>query len=353
MEDTSYIIDKILNEEKHEYSINAENYFDTTEEDYTSFDSYSWSKGKGYNCPNFPIFNEKMEGLEDGLYLFAAESNMGKSALMSNLIWDYCTNPNNNLFGIYFALDDTKNEMIPRLVSMLELIPISVCSKPSRYQEKIDNGEENSSVYKEWLQKREHGLQTLKELKNRFKLEDAEKLDCGEKILDYCKKLKDFLQGYDSNTNLIIGIDSLFDLNFTSKNFKSDKEKNEYIAQEIKRWAKVEIKAPIFGTIHLRKIDKRRADISDVKESGRYVYDASVVFLLHNDVSRNGQNAIIYNTSPDVEEFLPVIEIQWAKNKKSSFKGITYCNLISNYSKVTECTIEQMNRFNNLRFSSK
>lgn len=348
---TKFKIDELT--ENNPYSIKAEDYFNTSEEEYNSFNTQSWNKGKGYSCPNFPIFDEKMEGLEDGLYLFAAESNMGKSALMSNLLFDYCTNEDNNLFGIYFSLDDTKNEMIPRLISMLELIPISVCSKPKRYQDAIDNGEENSSTYREWLEKREHGLQRLKDLKNKFKIEDAEKLDCGEKILDYCKKLKDYLKGYDPNANLIIAIDSLFDLNFPSKNFKSDKEKNEFIAQEIKRWAKTEIKAPIFGTIHLRKIDKRRADISDVKESGRYVYDASVVFLLHNDVSRNGQNASIYNTSPDTEEFLPIIEIQWAKNKKSSFKGITYCNLIPNFSKVTECTLEQMQRFNNLRYSSK
>lgn len=351
MLNNNYKIDEI--EKENPYIVTVEDYYKSSLNDYDSFDKYSWNKGKGYNCPNFPIFDEKMEGLEDGLYLFAAESNMGKSAFMSNLLWDYCTNPDNNLFGVYFALDDTKQEMIPRLISMLELIPISIASKPSRYKEKIDLCEEGSSIYQEMLDKREHGLNTLKELNTRFKLEDSEKLDCGEKILDYCKKLKEYLKGYDPKTNLIIGIDSLFDLNFPSQKFKTDKEKNEYIAQEIKRWAKTEIKAPIFGTIHLRKIDKRRADISDVKESGRYIYDASVVFLLHNDVSRNGQNASIYYTQPNCDEFLPIIELQWAKNKKSSFKGITYYHLISNYSKVIECTEEEMKRFNNLRFSSK
>ena len=288
MLNNNYKIDEI--EKENPYIVTVEDYYKSSLNDYDSFDKYSWNKGKGYSCPNFPIFDEKTEGLEDGLYLFAAESNMGKSAFMSNLLWDYCTNPDNNLFGVYFALDDTKQEMIPRLISMLELIPISIASKPSRYKEKIDLCEEGSSIYQEMLDKREHGLKTLKELNTRFKLEDSEKLDCGEKILDYCKKLKEYLKGYDPKTNLIIGIDSLFDLNFPSQKFKTDKEKNEYIAQEIKRWAKTEIKAPIFGTIHLRKIDKRRAENDDKAVAANIIGDVKgkTALIFDDEVSTAG-----------------------------------------------------------------
>lgn len=98
---------------------------------------------------------------------------------------------------------------------------------------------------------------------------------------------------------------------------------------------------------------RRRPNIADVKESGRYVYEASAVFVVHNDVSRNGQCASIYYTEPDSSEMLPIIEIQWAKNKKSSFKGRTYCHFVPNFSKVIECTQEETDRFNNLIYSSK
>ena len=48
------------------------------------------------------MFNDKMEGLEAGLYLFAGESNTGKTCLLTNLLWDYCMNETNKLFGVYF-----------------------------------------------------------------------------------------------------------------------------------------------------------------------------------------------------------------------------------------------------------
>ncbi len=352
MQQDDYLLEEP--EKSNPYEVPFEDFFNTTIEQYDDFDTKAWAKGNGYSCPNFPMFDQKMEGLEKGMYLFAAESNCGKSALMANLLWDYCTNPDNNLFGIYFALDDTREEIIPRIIAMNELIPISVAAKPQRYQNKIDNNEEGSSTYIEWLSKRQHGLDILKSMNKCFKIEDGERIDCGEKVLDYCKKLQDYVKGQDPNANIIVAIDSLFDLRFPSQRFRAgdDKPLNDYIAHEVKRWAKDILEVPIFGSVHLKKIDqKRRPNIADVKESGRYVYEASVVFIAHNDVGRSGQSASIYYTEPDKDEFMPVIELQWAKNKKSSFKGRTYYKFAPNYSKVVECTPEETDRFNSLLYS--
>lgn len=356
MEEKRFNIDDFLQEENNRYTVQNEDFFATSLDKYNEFDNKAWNKGEGYICPNFPIFNEKMEGLEAGLYLFAGESNTGKTCLLTNLLWDYCMHEPNKLFGIYFSLDDSTEEVIPRIISMNKLIPISVNSKPQRYQNKIDNGEENASIYQEWLSKRKEGLELLRNTCNKFKIEDGTKITCGEQLLDYCQKLQDYIKGLDKDANIIIGIDSLSDLTFPSKNFRSEDSKslNDYIAKQVKRWAVEILKVPIFGSVHLRKVDqRRRPNIADVKESGRYVYEASTVFIVHNDVSRNGQSASIYYTTPESSEMLPIIEIQWAKNKKSSFKGRTYCHFVPNYSKVTECVKEENSRFDNLIYSSK
>lgn len=349
-------IDDYLQEENRKYTVSAEDFFAASLAQYDNFDNKAWSKGEGYTCPNFPMFNDKMEGLEAGLYLFAGESNTGKTCLLTNLLWDYCMNETNKLFGVYFSLDDSIEEVIPRIISMNKLIPISVSSKPYRYQKRIDAGEENTSIYQEWLQKRTEGLELLRSVNNKFKIEDGTKITCAEQLLDYCQKLQDYIKGLDEEANMIIGIDSLSDLTFPSQNFRSgdDKSLNDYIAKQVKKWAVEILKVPIFGSVHLRKVDqRRRPNIADVKESGRYVYEASAVFVVHNDVSRNGQCASIYYTEPDSSEMLPIIEIQWAKNKKSSFKGRTYCHFVPNFSKVIECTQEETDRFNNLIYSSK
>ena len=334
-------------------SVEMEDFFNTTEAQYDEFDEASRKKGKGYVCPNFPLFDKHMEGLESGFYLFAGESNGGKSAILTNLMFDYCTHEDNNLFGIYFALDDTKNVLIPRLIAMHEHIPISVASKPVRYEELIDEGAEGSSTYAEQLEKRKHGLEYLKSLNKHFKIEDAIKITCGEQIVDYLKKLKTYLATEAPDMKIICAIDSVSDIQFEDPNFQrmSDKQKGDYIAINVKDWS-VQLDIPIFGSIHLKKIEQnRRPTVSDIRDSGRYIYEADWIGLVHNDVSKNKQGATIYVSDMNTGEKLPVIELNWAKNKKSSYKGMTYHTFVPNFSLVQECNEEISERFNSLLYT--
>ena len=157
----------------------------------------------------------------------------------------------------------------------------------------------------------------------------------------------------DGNKDIIVAIDSLSDISFDSQNFRGEKELNDHIAKEVKRWAAHELKVPIFGSLHLRKLNtNRRPTPDDLKESGRYHYEASAVFLLHNDVGKNKQSANIYFNDEASEEKLPIIEIDWAKNKKSSYKGRTYCYFTPDQSKISECSSELMRRYDCLIYES-
>ena len=337
--------------EQDPYEVADEDFFETTIDAIDKFDEKAWAKGKGYEAPNFPIFSEYMEGLDEGFFMFAGESNAGKSAVMLNILYDFATYEPNNLFGIYFSLDDTNNEIIPRLIAMNEMIPISVGAKPQRYQEIVDDRptEDEGLIAADYLRKRQEGIQHLKDIRDRFKVVDGTTITCGEQILNYCIKLKSYIQAKNPDANIIVGIDSLSDMVFPSQNFggsNRDKQLNDYIAKEVKRWAVEVLNCPIFGSLHLKKFEgTRRPAVSDVKESGRYIYEASLLFLVHNDVSKNRENATIFDRTEASEYKQPVIELDWAKNKKSSYKGITYYHFTTNYSKVTECSKEQMDRF--------
>ena len=273
------------------------------------------------------------------------------TALALTLMMDYCLNPSNKLYGIYFSLDDVKEEVIPRVIASKEIIPISVAAKPARYQKIIDEAGEDSPRYEEMLEKRNQGLEYLKNQKSRFRIVDGTKIENGEQILDFCIKAQAYVKSIDPDNNIIVCIDSLMDIRWATKNFQTEKQVNDYVAKEVKRWAAEILKVPIFGTLHLRKIEQnRRPNIGDVKESGRYAYEASTLFVVHNDMSRNKQNSAIFSVTPDNEK-IPIIEIDWAKNKKSSFKGRTFCNFHTNYSRVTECSEEASQRFIDLIFS--
>ena len=346
-------IDELIEEEESGLTVPAEDFYETTAGEYDEFDEAAWHKGTGYTCPSFPLFDQYMEGLESGLFMFAGESNGGKTALMLQLLFDYCTHSDNKLFGIFFSLDDTKKEIIPRLIASKEMIPISVCSKPQRYRDAIDRGDEGSTGYEELLRKRQEGLDYLKSLNRSFKIKDGTQITSGEQILDCCKKLQMYVKSFDPDANIIVGIDSLSDITFAGKNFKSDKELNDHIAKQVKKWAVEVLDVPIFGSLHLKKIEQnRRPVIGDVKESGRYAYEASALFLVHNDVNKNKQSATIYSSGEEDSEKMPVIELDWAKNKKSSYKGRTYHYFTPNYSRVTECSIEAMKRFDALIYTN-
>lgn len=338
-------------------SINKENiiikdFMESTLEDLEAFETNSWSKGDGYSFPKFPMMTQHLEGLDEGLYLVAGESNTGKSALMMNMVYDLCTNPNNKLFGIYYSLDDTKYDIIPRIVAMDQSIPIGVVSKPQRYQNLIDNAEENSSTFISYLEKRKLGLEKLKDQKNCFKIEDGSRIKSAEDMFQHMKQLQLYVKAIDPEMNIVVAIDAVDDIRFASKHFGSTTDRHAEIARTIKEWS-TELHIPIFGSRHLSKLrQNRRPTLDDLKDSNEYVYEASVVWLVHNDVSKNKQGAQIYYQPENGTEKLPVLEIDWAKNKKSSFKGRTYAYFIPNFSKATECKENETKRYDSIVYSS-
>jgi replicative DNA helicase len=342
--------------ENKDTDVQLKDYYESARLSYDTFNTYAYDTGKGYSCPDFPFFDEKMEGLLPGLYLFAARSNCGKTALMTNLMWSYCTNEENHLFGIYYSLDDSRNDVIPRMMSMLQKIPISVCSKPQRYLDTIeelkdktdDESIQKRETYLEYVDKRNLALQQLKDNNQRFYIVDNQEINSFEKLIEHAKMVQTYVKSIDPKNDIIIGIDSVFDLTFVSKHFHSKDEESREISSRLKRLSE-DLEIVIFGSCHLKKSntkEKTRPIQDDLKDSGRFQYDAQAIFLLHNDVSENKQCAkIYYGTSPDVQ---PIIEINWSKNKRSSYKGMSYCYFQPDYSYVQECTLEDIRRYNML-----
>ena len=365
---------------------------------YDAFNANSWKKGLGWRMSPgaFPNFDAKMEGLESGLFLFAAEPNIGKSALLLELALQYAANPDNKLFCLYISLDDTVDKLIPRLLASHASLaigdntgaPIDLFSKPSRYVEKLETADPDSDmarIYYSYLYEdislggainpdyigvkpesleqfpdsvRTKAYKWLHSTEDYFMIVDGTTVSNGEQLIDCCKKVQQYVREVmaDPEYNIIVAIDSLSDIQWENKRLNNDKELNDYTSKKIKQLAVEELKCAIFGSIHLRKIDqKKRPTIADVKESGRWAYEANVVFVLHNDVARNGEMAAICGRDlDDPEGFkLPVIEIRWAKNKQSSFKGYTFCYFKTNFSKVWEVTEESdITRFTGLLYST-
>lgn len=359
IDDDIYNIEKALIEDEEVESsdqVIMEDFSKTTLSDYDYFDERCWNKGDGYKIPGFPEMEAKLEGAEAGLYLFAGESNSGKSALMMSILKDMCTHRPNKLFGIYYSLDDSKHEIIPRIIAMEQSIPISVASKPKRYENMMANCDnDNIALFDSYLKKRQKGLEKLKSEVDIFKIEDAGKIKNSTDLRNHAIKLQTYVKSIDPEMNIIIAIDAINDIHLDPKIFGRLQGNDEM--KEIAKFAKdlaVDLDCIIFSSSHLRKLNgNRRPTVDDLKEANTLLYEASVVWLVYNDVSKNKGGAKIYWSDKDADNNMgAVIEIDWGKNKKSSFKGRTFCMFMPYYSKCKEGSKEDMDRWEALIYQN-
>ena len=327
-----------------------EDFFGTTLNDYDEFDERCWNKGDGYKMPGYPQMENHLEGVETGLYLFAGESNSGKSALMMNITKDMCSYRPNKLFGVYYSLDDSKQEIIPRIIAMEQQIPIAAASKPKRFENMIaDCDNDNAALYSSYLEKRLFGLDKLKKESNLFKVEDSTKIKNSTDLKNHMIKLQTFVKSIDPEMNIIVAIDSINDVRPDPKEFgkiDSSTKKIEEVSKFIKQLT-VDLDIMIFASTHLRKLNgNRRPTTDDLKESNTLLFEASVVWLIFNDVSKNKGGADIYWNDSNVEGNKgAIIEIDWGKNKKSSYKGRTFTKFMPNFSLCKECSKDDGNRY--------
>ena len=333
-------------------TVSMEDFFQTTKDDYDDFDAYCYRKGDGYKIPTFPSMEKYLEGVESGLYLLAAESNCGKTGLMLNILESLTSYAPNKLFGIYFSLDDARNEIIPRVIAMNQEIPIAVAGKPRRFENLLEKSDPaTASLIQAQLEKRKKGLQHLKDISDRFKIEDGDKIKNSSDIEKYIANVQTYVKSIDPEMNVAVVIDALNDVVLDKEVFgRVDKE--DRVAEASKFLKATTKKFDIFmlSSCHLRKLNgNRRPTVDDLREANTVLYEASVVWLLFNDVSKNSANSKIFFDDPDADGRLgAVIEMDWGKNKKSSFKGRTFFKFKPNFSKLVECGIEESKRFESL-----
>lgn len=334
-----------------------EDFVGTTLHDYEEFDERCWNKGDGYKLPGYPLIEEYLEGIESGLYLFAGESNSGKSACMMNVLKDMCSYRPNKLFGIYYSLDDSKQEIIPRIIAMEQQIPISVASKPKRYEnmkEQCDN--DNVALYDMYLEKRQKGLDKLRAEADIFKIEDTTKIKNSTDLQEHMIKMQTYVRSIDPEMNIVVAIDAINDIKLDEKVFGRGLTSTKQI-EEISKFVKdltTELDIIILSSTHLRKLNgNRRPTLDDLKEANTLVYEASVVWLVYNDVSKNKAAAKISWNDKDAEGNLgAIIELDWAKNKKSSYKGRTFNMFKPYFSLCKECPKDDCKRYDAFIYQS-
>ena len=325
----------------------AVDYFNCLADCIDEFDDKAWNKKEGYKTPKFPSLTEGLEGWDSGLYIFAGLANHGKTAAMINILEDMVTCEENKLFGVYYSLDDNKNKVIPRIVAMRESLPISLIAKPGRYQKMVDEHHPDAVHIAQLLDKRREGIENLKAQSNKMMVLDSQDIKSDKDLKQSIYQIYNYIKSMDEEANIVVAVDGLKDINFTEMNL-SENEKVDQASRFLKDIS-VELDIIVMSTMHLRKLNgNRRPTTEDLKDSNRLEYESDVIFLVYNDVSRNKDAAKIYSRVNDDSPKQPILELDWAKNKISSYKGRTFCYFSPEYSKSIECVEDDARRFNAL-----
>lgn len=300
-------------------------------------DDYSWNRdARGGLATGFPLFEEAIEGgVQSALYLIAAAPNVGKSAWLAQLL-KQISRLNDNVHVAYHSLDDSENELTPRIIACEQQITIAQAKNPARFMDKPDI-----------IAKRNEGIKDLYRNAHKFSIWDS---NDGTSVESVEQRIKELKMTLPEGTKIVLGIDSIYDLTVESKQLQ-DKALYEYVAKTVKGWVTA-YDVAIFATAHLKKNGGRRPVNEDLKENNRLEYEANFIALLYNEVGVKEEGAQVYWLDEDGESKMPVIEFRVGKNKLGSFKGTRFYEFMPNYSYCIEAPIESCRRYASLVYQS-
>jgi replicative DNA helicase len=261
----------------------------------------------GHPLSTFKKIAEYTDGIQPGFYIVAAEANVGKTAFITNLCLDLLeTNP--DIQVIYFSLDDSTRSTINRLLSIKTHCPLNSLRREINDQTLAAMVDQGRSELIDLAQKERIQF---------YDLGDVTKIEEVESIISNNK-----------HPQKVVFIDGVYNLQVGSS--ETIRVENIKRAQTIKEIVDKN-KLPLIATGELRKKSKddskdKKPTLHDLNETGKYSYNANVVWLLSFKNADKNEKSII-------------VELEFAKNKLSDFKGSIDLNFIREKGIIKEASL--------------
>ena len=285
----------------------------------------------------FPIFDEKMDGLQTGLVLVTGKWNTGKSALLQSFIINTLRDPTN--YVLYFSIDDPViGTTIPRFVANLSCIPINYVRNPLN---RIDKNETLDDTEKtEFKGRRNTAIDVLKSYSGRLGLKDAnEGYDT-----DYIEKTIKLYKVLAGNRKLVVFVDFL-NMVIPSKATKvmSTTDKETELAGFFKHMAGV-YDVPVVCTAENTKgVANAKVDESNIKGSASIQYRSDLTILLSSSFEVSDKSEMYFYDEKGVAQ--PIVKLQVSKNKMSDFRKDIYYKFYRLYSRFEECSPDEQSEY--------
>lgn len=305
------------------------------------FETKAWSQKNIGLTTGFPLIDKAFDGgLHPGFVIIAADSNVGKTAFLSQIAWQVSTLNNDKAYVMDFSLDDAMADKLSRVAACSGKVIINAIKTPLSYTQ-----------YPLMLIRRKSALINIRNNIGNYRAYDATFSTFIEDIEKEIERMLIYFKSNNIDKQLVVCIDNFHDLNTQSKPNMSDKEKYDFMAQ----WCSdVAIKYDIvmLCTGELKKLNgNRRAQLDDIRESVKIKYEAKAILLCYNEVHYKGENSNIYfmrNNNPFKQ---PIFEIHFAKNKFNTYKGRVFFEFFPEMALMKECDDATQKNFTNQLYS--
>ena len=239
------------------------------------------------------------------------------SAMLLSLLVKLIT-LNENVYAIYFTVDDPLYVTISRLIANISNLPINIVSNPNFKIIKANLPEE---VKKDYIARREKALEFLRGKTAILNIKDSSEGSTIEAIVEKVKNIHPLAE----HKQLIIFIDNLH--NLRSEKYVSDRHLYSLISSELNNLSNM-YKCPIIASTHVTKESMRRGEVDNtaIKETVELIYDAKLIMFLHSEEDLEESEV-----RDDID-----IDIIISKNKFSAFKGKIPFRFYRSISKIEE-----------------
>lgn len=266
------------------------------------------------------------EWKKDVWFCFAGKANTGKTSLMCKLGYEIASHEENDALVIYHSIDDTAEQIFPRLVAVAEgsrKLTLNQIIDPNYHATNIANELERKQLF----ERRETGYSVIRDLirRGRLVVKDANNgtsLAYADRLIRYYKKKY-------PGRNIVYILDNFHKSSDSTRLSKMDARMQfKTMSSEIKNVA-TKNHCLVIATVQYRKVKQGdRAGNDDIAESVQIEFDANFLGHLFNEVHEHGEDAgITHIEMVDGKPVpLPVIEMNIGKNKITAFKNRLFFN---------------------------
>ena len=255
----------------------------------------------GFPLSKFKTLAKHTDGIQPGFYHLAAETNVGKTAVLTNLTLDVLeTNPDVSV--LYFSLDDNARYTVYRMLSVLTQFPINEVQRP-------------------------RGKSDLQIVLGTARATMLDYIRCGRLVIkdiadiQHISQVESEILRSGDTSKLVVFIDGLYNIAVDGGN-GGIREENIERATRIKAIVDTH-HVPVISTGELRKktsqdSQNKKPTVHDLMETGKFAYNANVVWLLYAE------------RKEDLATPSPYLTLEFAKNKLSDFKGTMTLEFVRN-----------------------